>query len=226
MNPFKQNGISHPLSIQLDHSISVLRLLSKIFPLCSNFNKTFWKQTVQTLVRHHILQHLIWVCSLFLCPTKRLQGLYWLMKTYLHWDNSHHDTVLQVYHTWGPQRHQNMYNMADPPSLSMQRYSGSSHYMSVSHSWYDCQNLVDTCRLVSGLGTYRFPRWHTMLSSLVGHTARISNLKCQRVIASQTWNVRGLLHLKPEMSEGYCISNLKCQRVIAIRQIKKYLCLG
>ena len=29
------------------------------------------KQTVETLIRHQILWHLIWVCTICLCPTKK-----------------------------------------------------------------------------------------------------------------------------------------------------------
>ena len=44
----------------------------------SNFNRTFCKQTVETLIRCRILQHLIWVFTVCLCPTKRMLGLYGL----------------------------------------------------------------------------------------------------------------------------------------------------
>ena len=47
-NPFKMNGIFH--SYQLDQFISVLRIVENIFHLYSNFDRTFWKQTVETLI--------------------------------------------------------------------------------------------------------------------------------------------------------------------------------
>ena len=46
---FNPNGISH--SYQLDQSISVLRVVSGIFQLYSNFSRTFCKQKVETLLR-------------------------------------------------------------------------------------------------------------------------------------------------------------------------------
>ena len=44
---------------------SVLRVIGCLF----NFDRTFFKQAVETL---------IWVCTVCLCPTKRTLGLYWL----------------------------------------------------------------------------------------------------------------------------------------------------
>ena len=76
INPFVLNGISH--SSQLDQSISILRVIGWYFSFFSNFNRTFCKQTVETLIRRHIMRRLIWVCTVFLCPTKRTLGLYGL----------------------------------------------------------------------------------------------------------------------------------------------------
>ena len=45
------------------------------FHIYSNFNRTFCKQTVETLIRRRILGRLIWVCTICLCPTKRIYGL-------------------------------------------------------------------------------------------------------------------------------------------------------
>ena len=73
------NGI--PLFYQLDRSISVLRvvaLLGGIFYFHSNSNRTFCKQTVETLIRRRILCQ-IWVSTVCLCPTKRTLGLYGLI---------------------------------------------------------------------------------------------------------------------------------------------------
>ena len=67
------NGISH--SYHLDQSFSVLRVVG----FYSNFNRTFCRQIVETLIRRCILQRLIWVCNVSLCPTKRKLGLYGLI---------------------------------------------------------------------------------------------------------------------------------------------------
>ena len=50
-------------------------LLGGIVHFYSNFNRTFFKQTAQTLIRRRILRSLMWVCAVCLCPTKRAQGL-------------------------------------------------------------------------------------------------------------------------------------------------------
>ena len=76
INPFKPNGISH--YYQLDQFISVLRvvMLGGILHLNSNSDRTFCKQTVETLIRRRVLRRLIWVCTVCLCPTKRTLVLY------------------------------------------------------------------------------------------------------------------------------------------------------
>ena len=73
-NPFKPNGISQ--HYQLEQSITVLRDVGCFF---SNFNRTFQKQTVETLIRCRRTLHLVWVCTVWLCPTKRMLGLHGLM---------------------------------------------------------------------------------------------------------------------------------------------------
>ena len=61
LNPFILNRVSH-------QSISVLRVVGWcFFHLHSNFNRTFWEQTVETLIL---------VCTVCLCPTKWVLGLY------------------------------------------------------------------------------------------------------------------------------------------------------
>ena len=65
IDPFQPNGISH--SYQIDQSISFLRL---VFHFYSNFNRTFCKQTVKTLIRSHVLWRLSWVCLVCLCLTE------------------------------------------------------------------------------------------------------------------------------------------------------------
>ena len=71
-NPFKPNGISH------QQSISVLGNVGGIFHFYSNFYRTFCKQTVETLIRRHIVWHLIRVCAVCLCPRKKDARLIWV----------------------------------------------------------------------------------------------------------------------------------------------------
>ena len=52
-----------------------------IFHFYSNLNRIFCKHTVETLIRRRILRHLIWICTVCLCPTKRTLGLYGLRGT-------------------------------------------------------------------------------------------------------------------------------------------------
>ena len=52
--------------------------LGGIFHFYSNFHRTFCKQTVETLIRCHILWHLIWVSTVYQHPTKRTPVLYGL----------------------------------------------------------------------------------------------------------------------------------------------------
>ena len=47
-----------------------------------NFNRTFCKQTVETLVRYRVLLGMIWVFTVYLCPTKRMVGLCGLISMY------------------------------------------------------------------------------------------------------------------------------------------------
>ena len=77
-NPFMTNGIAHPY--QLEQSISVLRdvMFGGIFHFYSSFDRKLCKQTVESLIRRHILWRLIWVCTVCLCPTKSAQGIYGL----------------------------------------------------------------------------------------------------------------------------------------------------
>ena len=89
INPFMPNGIS--LSYQLDQSISVLKSCWEVlFIFIQILIRAFCKQTVETLIRHRILWCLIWVCTVCLCPTKRMLGLYGLtpMKQFLTMDEA------------------------------------------------------------------------------------------------------------------------------------------
>ena len=82
-NPFMPNGISK--CYQLEQSISVLRdvrwyfwMLGGIFHFYSSFHRKLCKQTVETLIRRRILWHLFWVCTICLCPKKKMLGIYGL----------------------------------------------------------------------------------------------------------------------------------------------------
>ena len=74
LNPFKPNEVSH--CYQLEQSIFVSIDVGWHFSFYSNFNRTFCKQTVETLVRRRILWRLVWICIVCLRPTKRTLGFY------------------------------------------------------------------------------------------------------------------------------------------------------
>ena len=58
-------------------------MLGGIFHFYSSFNRKLCKQTVETLIRRRIiLWHLIWVCTICLCPTKRTLDIYGLKCNY------------------------------------------------------------------------------------------------------------------------------------------------
>ena len=76
LNPFKPNGISH--YYQLDQYISVLRDVGSIFHFYSNFNLTFCKQLVETLIRRRVLRRLIWVCTVCSMSHKKDARLIWV----------------------------------------------------------------------------------------------------------------------------------------------------
>ena len=73
-NPFKP--MEFPILINWIRSFPFKGLLCFIFYFYSNLNRTFSKQMVETLIRHHMLQRLVWVCIICLCATKRRPGLY------------------------------------------------------------------------------------------------------------------------------------------------------
>ena len=52
------------------------------FHVNSNLDSMLCKQTLETLIRFHILKHLIWICIACLCPSKRMLGLYGLRQFY------------------------------------------------------------------------------------------------------------------------------------------------
>ena len=61
-----------PIPVDWTCPFSFYVVLDGMFHFCSNFNRTFCKQTVSILIRHRVLHCLIWVCTVFLCLTKRL----------------------------------------------------------------------------------------------------------------------------------------------------------
>ena len=58
------------------HILEVLAGIFFIFHFYSSFNRTFCKQIVKTLIRRRVLWRLVWICAVYLCPTKRKLGLY------------------------------------------------------------------------------------------------------------------------------------------------------
>ena len=71
-----------PTIISRTCTFLILRELEGIYHFYQNFNRKFCKQTVETLIRRRVLQRLIWVCTVCLCPTKRMLGLYGLITNY------------------------------------------------------------------------------------------------------------------------------------------------
>ena len=62
-------------------SISNFWVVGWYFSFYSNFKRSFFKQTVDNLIRRRILRRLILFCTVCRCHTKRTLGLYGL-KTY------------------------------------------------------------------------------------------------------------------------------------------------
>ena len=63
----------------------ILELLGGIFHFYSNFKRKFCLQTVENLIRRHILRRLIWFYTVCRCPTKRTLGLYGLIECFVNW---------------------------------------------------------------------------------------------------------------------------------------------
>ena len=64
---------------QLDQSIFIFKgCCVAVFIFIQNFKSAFCKQIVETLIRRRVLRRRIWVCTVCLCPTKRMLGLYGL----------------------------------------------------------------------------------------------------------------------------------------------------
>ena len=74
LKPFKPNGVSH--CYQLEQSIFVSIDVGWYFSFYSNFNRTFYIQTMETLIRRRVLWRLVWICIVCLRPTKRTLGFY------------------------------------------------------------------------------------------------------------------------------------------------------
>ena len=67
-----------PILINWTSPFPISGLLGGIFHFYSNFKRNVCKQTVENLIRHHILLRLIWFCTVCRCPTKKTVGLYGL----------------------------------------------------------------------------------------------------------------------------------------------------
>ena len=70
-----------PIFIRRTSPFLIVGLLGGIFHFYSNFQRDFCKQTVENLIRCRILRCLIRFCTVCLCPTKRMLGLYRLMQS-------------------------------------------------------------------------------------------------------------------------------------------------
>ena len=59
-----------------------------------NLNRTFCKQTVETLIRRRVLRRLVWVCTICLRPTERTLNIYRLIRV-----NNRADTTPRTQHS-------------------------------------------------------------------------------------------------------------------------------
>ena len=76
LNPFILDILSHPF--QLDKYISNFRVVGLYFSFLLKFKRHFCKQTVENLIRCHVLQRLF--CTVCRCPTKKTLGFIWVNK--------------------------------------------------------------------------------------------------------------------------------------------------
>ena len=74
-NPFMLNGFSN--LYELDEFISNFKVDRWYFSFYSNCSRTPCKQTLATLIRRWVLRHLIWVCTICICPIKKDASLIW-----------------------------------------------------------------------------------------------------------------------------------------------------
>ena len=72
------SGMELPTVINWNSPFLFQGMLGGIFHFYSKINRTFCKQTVETLIRRGILWRLVWVCIVCLRPTKWMLGLYGL----------------------------------------------------------------------------------------------------------------------------------------------------
>ena len=63
-------SILNPTHIRKTSSFSILGVLGGIYRFCSNFNRTFCKQTVEILIRCRVVLRLLLVCTVWMCATK------------------------------------------------------------------------------------------------------------------------------------------------------------
>ena len=63
--------MNFPIFIGKTGLFQILGVLGGIFHFYSNFNRTFYKQTVRTLIRRRVLRRLVWVCTFYLYPPKK-----------------------------------------------------------------------------------------------------------------------------------------------------------
>ena len=72
-----------------------------MFRYFSNFDRTFNEQTVETLIRHRALLHLIWVQTVCLCPPPQKKDVICAYGLVIHYDlhNYGKTTYGQIFHT-------------------------------------------------------------------------------------------------------------------------------
>ena len=68
--------MNFPISISRTRLLQILGVLGIIFHFYSNSNRKFCEQTLETMIKRHILQRWICVCAVCLCP----QALKYLKK--------------------------------------------------------------------------------------------------------------------------------------------------
>ena len=71
--------MNFPISNSRISLLQILEVLGGIFHFYSNSNRTFCEQTEEILIKRSVLWHLIWVCTVCQCPTKRVLDLYGLI---------------------------------------------------------------------------------------------------------------------------------------------------
>ena len=59
-----------PTIINWTNLFRILGFWGSMYQFPSNYESTFCKQTVETLIRRRVSRRLTWVCTVWLCPTK------------------------------------------------------------------------------------------------------------------------------------------------------------